>query len=65
YSAYNYSVVPVRDTEDRTFRGQDSNVVVTKAKDKPAPVITPPKKTPLPTSRRKQPILLEITFSSL
>ena len=44
YAVYNYAVVPIRTVEDTTFRGKDSNVVVSNAKDKPAPEIAPPTK---------------------
>lgn len=46
YSVYNYTVVPLRTIGEDMFRGQDSNVAVSVAKDKPeppAPVIDPPK----------------------
>lgn len=54
YAVYNYTVVPVRVTEEGTFRGSESNVAAGQAMGKPAepepevkpvePVIVPPAK---------------------
>lgn len=42
YSVYNYTVVPLRSTEEGDFRGTESNTAVTEATPKPAPEIKPP-----------------------
>lgn len=44
YTTYNYTVKPKRTVGGNSFYADESNVVVPKAKDKPQPAITPPKK---------------------
>ncbi len=42
YTVYNYTVTPLRVTEDGTFYGDESDAAVSTAQKKPAPQIVPP-----------------------